>query len=859
MDRGVNLDQLLLMKAAFEGEGGDGSGELTQEEFFEKLSPLLGTTTSRKDLAETFMKIDADCGGTVDWEEFTNYFFLQRTASKPDDKTDWKLFAQALSKPRPAACAHRDPIQKIFYCEPLDRFITCCQDGSFSFWNAQDMSHYRTYHHKGVWANDCSYLPVKRLLACASFNDTVTFFDMSRGAFKMAGRFICAGDMGTPTCLAVALEKGGMSERLYYGDSNGSVAWLKASLADSPDRLLHEDNAQDMEWVHQEHTDWVTQLCWQPDLGLISSSLDAAIKITDVTRGHVLGTATVHRQGVAAFVYSHAFSVVASGGLDRDIVLWEPSNLRRVGELAGHTAPITHLSLDSSASQVVSMSADHVIKLWDLRNNRCMQTIVEKSWPQQSEAHPSVMAYEPRRRRVVTATHQPFFWKHMCCADDQQGHSQPLVAVLYSPEFHLAVSGDDSGTICVWDTNTGLRDGHFTNLHGGAKLTAMTFDASGRRLLTASDTGDVSMWNFTNGSRLRRFAHDGPKLELTCLLYLGQLHQVIGAGWDRQLHIWEDTQDEEIIKKSRTLKGHKQDISCLAFHGPAMVASGDCGGVTIVWDIQNREQRFRLANPRVCGEATEGPAPVSQLQFIDPPGCAPGTLLLSASGDGCVRAWQTCSGGQLLETVEVGCLDQMASCTALAKDETEQHIAVGLSNGTLSIWKLSAQSQPAPFCQLDLEVTWTAATAAVTSLQFMKDCHMLVVASQDTSVGLWSTSGQLIGKCGQHAWTLSNQLTWQHSDVSVSTGLATGSSIGAQSTQSSDLRRLSATSQSSLPRKQSVMRTSSNAEQLYRWLPIMTDVKKVAYPELRLSPPASLAELSKWQKKRSASTLKIRR
>ena len=94
------------------------------------------------------------------------------------------------------------------------------------------------------------------------------------------------------------------------------------------------------------------QLCWQPDLGLISSSLDAAIKITDVTRGHVLGTATVHRQGVAAFVYSHAFSVVASGGLDRDIVLWEPSNLRRVGELAGHTAPITHLSLDSSASQV---------------------------------------------------------------------------------------------------------------------------------------------------------------------------------------------------------------------------------------------------------------------------------------------------------------------------------------------------------------------------------------------------------------------------------------------------------------------------------------------------------------------------
>ena len=64
--------------------------------------------------------------------------------------------------------------------------------------------------------------------------------------------------------------------------------------------------------------------------------------------------------------------------------------------------------------------------------------------------------------------------------------------------------------------------------------------------------------------------------------------------------------------------------------------------------------------------------------------------------------------------------------------------------------------------------SWTAATAAITGIQFMKDCKMLVVASQDTSVGLWSTAGQLIGKCGQHTWTLNNQLTWQHSDASVS-------------------------------------------------------------------------------------------
>ena len=83
---------------------------------------------------------------------------------------------QTLSKLRPAASAHRSPIQKLYYCEPLDRLVACCQDGTFGFWNAADMSHHRTFQQKGLWANDCVYLPVKRLLACASYNETVSSF-----------------------------------------------------------------------------------------------------------------------------------------------------------------------------------------------------------------------------------------------------------------------------------------------------------------------------------------------------------------------------------------------------------------------------------------------------------------------------------------------------------------------------------------------------------------------------------------------------------------------------------------------------------------------------------------------------------
>ena len=50
-----------------------------------------------------------------------------------------------------------------------------------------------------------------------------------------------------------------------------------------------------------------------------------------------------------------------------------------------------------AAVQVVSMAADNVIKVWDLRNHRCIQTITDLDWPSQDDAHPSVMMYDHGR------------------------------------------------------------------------------------------------------------------------------------------------------------------------------------------------------------------------------------------------------------------------------------------------------------------------------------------------------------------------------------------------------------------------------------------------------------------------------
>ena len=56
--------------------------------------------------------------------------------------------------------------------------------------------------------------------------------------------------------------------------------------------------------------------------------------------------------------------------------------------------------------------------------------------------------------------------------------------------------------ISVWDVETGEKIIQYSKVHGDREITAMTFDPSGRRLLTGGRDGKVKIWNFNNGACL---------------------------------------------------------------------------------------------------------------------------------------------------------------------------------------------------------------------------------------------------------------------------------------------------------------------------------------------------------------------
>ena len=55
------------------------------------------------------------------------------------------------------------------------------------------------------------------------------------------------------------------------------------------------------------------------------------------------------------------------------------------------------------------------------------------------------------------------------------------------------VSACEGGVVTVWDVDSGHQVLRFTDCHGKQEITALSLDATGRRLLTGSRAGDIKV------------------------------------------------------------------------------------------------------------------------------------------------------------------------------------------------------------------------------------------------------------------------------------------------------------------------------------------------------------------------------
>ena len=151
---------------------------------------------------------------------------------------------------------------------------------------------------------------------------------------------------------------------------------------------------------------YVISVAFSPGGSLLASgSIDATVKLWDVSSRELIDTFTGHPGGVASVAFSADGSLLASGCYGT-VKLWDIFSRQSLGTLTGHLDWVYSVAFSPSGSLLASGSADATVKLWDVSSLQLDDTLT--------------------------------------------GHTEGVLSVAFSPDGSLLTSGSWDGTILMW-------------------------------------------------------------------------------------------------------------------------------------------------------------------------------------------------------------------------------------------------------------------------------------------------------------------------------------------------------------------------------------------------------------------------
>ncbi|MBI3259553.1 MAG: choice-of-anchor D domain-containing protein [Ignavibacteriae bacterium] len=292
--------------------------------------------------------------------------------------------------------------------------------------------------------------------------------------------------------------------------------------------------------------------------------------------------------------------------------------------LSGHSDWLLGADLSPNGADAVTASEDHTAIIWDANTGSKKFTLRDH------KAIVGSAVYSPDGSKIFTVSRDQsgILWDASTGTQIRSflGSQIELSTGIFSKDGLFVFTGDYKGVVRMWDVETGTQVKTFFSKDDSTRISSLDVDPSGSRLITTTQSGNVSMWNISSKKKLYAFSVSAVEYAYTVRFIKGGTQFVTGGPTSAIL--WDAASGSQI----KNFRSGNTNVTCAAVSpdGALLATGGSYQGDTlfvsiILWNLSSGDSLLTLRGHH---------AQINTVQFSQN-----GRRLISSSIDYTARVW----------------------------------------------------------------------------------------------------------------------------------------------------------------------------------------------------------------------------
>ena len=306
------------------------------------------------------------------------------------------------------------------------------------------------------------------------------------------------------------------------------------------------------------HTGSVTVIAFSPDGKILASGgRDETIRLWDGVTGEQKKQLTGHKWAISSLAFSpdgktlasaiglHAEKIPAEIGIQIDIKLWNIETGEATATFRGHTKDITSLAFSPDGKTLASSGKDSKVLLWNVATGKNALLLTE--------------------------------------------HDGNVFYVGFSHDGKTFATGSWDETVKLWDAKTGSLKNTIIE-KGIAGVSSVAFSPKDSTIAVGG-YDIIRLWDLQTKTHIRSFKGHSRSISSIAFSPDGNTLATVSDRSDDTIMLW----DLQAAKHRTTIKDHTSDVTCLTFSPDGKtIASGSRNGDGYLWDAQTGEHKATL-------------------------------------------------------------------------------------------------------------------------------------------------------------------------------------------------------------------------------------------------------------------------